>query len=193
MQEIWTQIEAWLRGNAPSVLNLIQPGASDAQISELESLLSIQFPEDVKASYRIHNGQLAYTHGLINGREFLSLERIKDEWQAWKDLLDDGTFQTDDGQDRGSEAAPGIFNVWWSSGWIPLTYDGSGNHDCLDLNPAEGGTYGQIITMWHDDPERKIVAPSFRDWLMQHAEGLESGKLIFSEEHNCIINADYES
>jgi hypothetical protein len=35
-----------------------------------------------------------------------------------------------------------------------------------------------------------IVALSFRDWLMQHAEGLASGKLIISDEHNCIVNAD---
>lgn len=104
--------------------------------------------------------------------------------------MDDGTFQTDDGEDQGSEAVPGICNVWWSPKWIPLTYDGSGNHDCLDLNPAEGGTFGQIITMWHDDPVREIVAPSFRDWLMQQAEGLESGKFIFSEEYNCIVNVD---
>ncbi len=190
MQEIWTQIETWLMANAPSLLDLIQPGASDAQISELESLLSIQLPEDVRSSYRIHNGQVPHTYGLISGLEFLSLERIKDEWLVWKELLDSGTFADEDGQDQGSEPAPGICNVWWSLRWIPLTYDGSGNHDCLDLNPAEGGIVGQIITMWHDDPVREIVAPSFRDWLMQHAEGLASGKLIFSEEDNCIVNAD---
>lgn len=190
IQEIWVQIETWLMANAPNVLDFIQPGASEAQISDLERSLSIQLPEDVKSSYRIHNGQRAYTYGLMSGREFLSLERIKDEWQAWKELLDDGTFETDDGQDQGSEPAQGICNVWWSPGWIPLTYDGSGNHDCLDLNPAEGGTYGQIITMWHDDPVREIVAPSFCDWLRQQGEGLASGRLIFSDEYNRVVNAD---
>jgi cell wall assembly regulator SMI1 len=179
--EIWVQIETWLRANAPKVLDVLQPGASDAQISELEDFLSMQLPEDVKSSYRIHNGQLTYEYGLIHRREFLSLERIKDEWECWKELLDSGTFETEDGEDIGSESAPGICNVWWSAKWIPLTYDGAGNHDCLDLNPAEGGTVGQIISMWHDDAERRIVAPSFRAWLQQYAEGLESGLFVFSE------------
>lgn len=190
MQEIWLQIENWLRANAPQVLDTLQPGASDDQIIELENFLSIRLPEDVRASYRIHNGQSSYDYGLIDGREFLSLERIKDEWQVWQELLDSGTFQTEDGQDQGSDPAPGICNVWWSSKWIPLTYDGSGNHDCLDLNPAEGGTVGQIIKMWHDDAAREIVSLSFRAWLQQYAEDLESGHLIFSEEYNGIVNID---
>lgn len=189
MQEIWVQIESWMGANAPDALDLLQPGASDAQITELEDVLSIQLPEDVKSSYRIHNGQSGYGW-LINGREFLSLERIQDEWQVWKELLDSGTFQTEEGQDQGSEPEPGICNVWWSSKWIPLTYDGSGNHDCLDLSPAEGGTVGQIITMWHDDADRRIVAPSFRAWLTQYAEGLASGRFIFSEAYNAIVNVE---
>jgi cell wall assembly regulator SMI1 len=190
MQEIWARIENWLRVNAPQVLEVLQPGASDVQIGELEAFLSVQLPDDVKSLYRICNGQSAYDYGLIDGRELLSLERIKDEWSVWKDLLDSGTFRDDDGQDRGSDPELGIGNVWWSVQWIPLTYDGSGNHDCLDLSPAEGGTDGQIITMWHDDAERKIVAPSFRAWLQQYADGLESGQLIFSEEYNGIVNAN---
>lgn len=190
MQEIWAEIEAWLRVNAPDMVHVLQPGASDAQIRELEDFLSIQFPEDVKSSYQIHNGQSTYEYGLINGREFLSLERIKDEWQVWKELLDSGTFQSDDGQDQGSDPAPGIRNVWWSAKWFPLTHDGGGNHDCLDLDPAETGTFGQIITLWHDDAEREIVAPSFRAWLEQYSKDLKSGQLIYSEVYNGIVSVD---
>ena len=190
MQEIWSRIESWLRVNAPQILETLQPGISDTQITELENFLSIRFPEDVRSSYRIHNGQSSYEYGFIDGREFLSVERIKDEWQVWKELLDSGTFQKEDGQDQGSDPAPGICNVWWSPKWIPLTYDGSGNHDCLDLNPTDRGTVGQIITMWHDDATREIVAPSFRAWLQQYAEGLESGRFIFSEEYAGIVNVD---
>lgn len=190
MQEIWSKIESWLRANAPQILETLQPGVSDVQITELENFLSIRFPEDVRASYQIHNGQASYEYGLMDGREFLSVEQIKGEWQIWKELLDSGTFQKEDGQDQGSNPAPGIRNVWWSPQWIPLTYDGSGNHDCLDLNPTARGTVGQIITMWHDDATLEIVAPSFRAWLQQYAEGLESGRLIFSQEQAGIVKVD---
>jgi cell wall assembly regulator SMI1 len=190
MQEIWSQIDTWLGINAPEILDLLQPGASDDEISKLEDFLSVQFPEDIRSSYRIHNGQSSYDHGfIIDGWELLSLERIRDEWTVWKQLLDDGTFQDEYGQDQGSEAAPGICNVWWSPKWIPLTYNGSGDHHCLDLSPAESGTVGQIITMWHDDPIREIVSISFRDWFKQYAQRLESGELIFSDEYG-IVNAN---
>ncbi|PPK42935.1 hypothetical protein B0G57_11531 [Trinickia symbiotica] len=33
------------------------------------------------------------------------------------------------------------------------------------LDGAEGGTYGQVIRIWHDDAQRELVASSFREWL----------------------------
>jgi cell wall assembly regulator SMI1 len=64
--------------------------------------------------------------------------------------------------------------------------DGRGNHHCLDLEPAKEGRVGQIITMWHDDAERTIVAPSFQAWLQQYVEDLESNKLHFCRTSNSI-------
>lgn len=31
MQEIWVRIESWMRANAPKVLDVLQPGASDVK------------------------------------------------------------------------------------------------------------------------------------------------------------------
>lgn len=189
MQEIWTRIEIWLQANAPEIFDAIQVGASDAQIEELAEVLSVDLPEDFKSLYRICNGQLDYSYGAIEGRELLSLDRIKEEWIVWKELIDCGDFKDENGKDQGCDPDPGIQNVWMSEKWIPLTWDGAGNHYCLDLDPAEGGTFGQIITMCHDAPYREIIAPSLRDWLTQYAAGLESGKFILSEEYG-IIEAD---
>ena len=191
MEEIWTKIETWLQNNAPQVLEILQHGASEDQVRELEDFLSVKFPDDFKSLYRICNGQSSCDYGVFNGREFLSLERIKDEWSIWKNLLDDGAFQESDGQDQGSNPELGIRNVWWSPQWIPFTCDGSGNHECLDLNPTECGTDGQIITMWHDDNERKIVALGIKTWLKKYAQGLETGQFVFSEEYNGIVNANH--
>lgn len=165
---------------------MLQSGASEAQLSELEAALSIRLPDDVKALYRLCNGQSSFDYGLLNGNEFLSLERIQDEWTIWKDLLDAGELVADD-DIQGDLIEAGIRKVWWSPKWIPLTYNGGGDHDCLDLAPTEKGVRGQIITMWHDDDERKVLSPSIRDWLQQYAEQLESGQLVFSEDYNGIV------
>jgi len=52
----------------------------------------------------------------------------------------------------------------------------------LDLDPAPTGVVGQIITMWHDTPEREVVADSFAELLAQFAEDLENDLYVFSEE-----------
>lgn len=185
MQTIWARIDTWLMANAPGVFKALQPGASDDQIEAFEKVLGVRLPDDVKASFRIHNGQLDYEYGLIDGRELLSLARIQDEWLVWKDLLESNMFE-----DMESEPEPGIRADWWNAAWIPLTHDGSGNHDCLDLAPTKDGTVGQIISMWHDAADREQVAPSFRIWLSQLADGLESGQYIFSEEYGGIVNSE---
>ncbi len=179
MKEIWARIDAWLKVNAPKVFDRLQPGASDSVIEAVENALSIQFPEDVKASYRIHNGQQTiYDYGLIpDAQEFLSLDRVQAEWAVWKELLNQGQLVGK------SEPGLGIKSDWWNARWIPLTWDGDGNHYCLDLDPAEGGTVGQIIRMIHDDSYRELLAPSFHSWLEDYAAKLESGEYVFSEKH----------
>jgi cell wall assembly regulator SMI1 len=186
MEEIWTQIDAWLEANAPVVSQSLQPGASDSQIQALEDTLSIYLPEDVRASYRIHNGQSTVdygAHGLIPlVREFLCLERIQDEWQVKKEVFNPEAFP-----DLESEPAPGIKTDFWNLQWIPLTSDGGGDNHCLDLDPAEGGTSGQIITMVQQDTRREVVATSFRNWLEEYAKKLESGEYVFSKEYDGIV------
>lgn len=189
MQEIWTRIENWIKVKAPEVFEVIQVGATEAQIRQLEEFLAIKLPEDVKSLYRVCDGQLDYSYGVIEGRELLSLDRIKEEWIVWQELIDAGDFNDENGIDQACEPDAGIQNVWMSKKWIPLTYDGAGNHYCLDLDPAEGGTVGQIITVWHDAPYREIIAPSVRDWLDEYAQALESDKFVFSEEYG-IVEAD---
>jgi cell wall assembly regulator SMI1 len=185
MEEIWERIDAWLKVNAPKVFDTLQPGASDSQIQAVENALSIQLPADVKASYRIHNGQQPiYDYGLIpEAQEFLSLERIQQEWQGWKRFLDEAGSLEDE-----SEPDPGIRADWWNMKWIPFTYEGTSDCYCFDLYPAEGGNIGQIITMIHDEACRELLAPNFQSWLEEYAAKLESGEYVFSEKYNGIVS-----
>jgi cell wall assembly regulator SMI1 len=188
ISEIWNRIETWLQANAPSVLEVLQPGASDIQINELEELIGAQLPEDVRSSYQIHNGQMVDTWEFIGGqREFLSLEGIKREWKFWKHLFDGEAFQEDNGQDQGSNPDPEICNVFWHPKWIPFVCDEEHSSECLDLNPSEEGRVGQIITMSYYTLDRKTVAASFGEWLGQYADSLEAGKFILSSQYNWIV------
>jgi cell wall assembly regulator SMI1 len=185
MKETWIKIENWLKKNAGQIYESLNEGATDEDFEELEDLIDKKLPEEFKAFYRIHNGQTQSSLGIIDAEELLSIERIMDEWSVWKELYDKGVFD-----DSVSEADKGVKEDWWNPLWVPITYDGSGNHYCLDLSPDEGGKKGQIIRIWHDSPERELIEDSFSMWVNYFAEELESGEYFFSEEFGGIINKE---
>ena len=164
-------------------------GASEAEFEQLEQLIQAKLPEDFKVLYRVFNGQ-AYEEGYVfDGEEWLSLERMAEEWEVWKGLLDDGEFD-DDEEEADEDADPEVKTVWWSPLWIPFTYDGSGNHLCLDLDPTSEGTYGQVIRMWHDDPQRPLEGKTFADWLETYIRGMEEGLYVYSEDYGGIFKKE---
>src|SRR5688572_27897166 len=126
MKTVWNRIEKWLDANAPEVLRGLNPPATRAQIADAEAELGVSFPEEVVDTFLIHNGQASDTPWLLDGWEFMSLERIVDEWKIWKGLLDSLDFEGINSESDGHTVTD-----WWNARWIPLTYDGSGNHHCL--------------------------------------------------------------
>ncbi len=183
MKETWTKIENWLKQNANHIYNSLNDGANEEDFENLEELINKTFPDDFKMFYTVHNGQESASEGLIDTEELLSIERIMDEWQAWKNLYDEGVFY-----ESAVEVDNGIKEKWWHPAWIPLTYDGSGNHYCLDLSPDEGGQKGQVIRIWHDSPERELIANSFTEWVEKFAKDIGNEEYIYSEEWGGVVN-----
>ncbi|MBF9141347.1 SMI1/KNR4 family protein [Hymenobacter properus] len=185
MQEVWARFENWLQAHAPQLLENLSLGASETALEKLAQTLDAALPDDFLAFYRIHNGQQSQSGGLINAEELLSVPRMLEEWTVWNDLLAGGDFEG-----ASSTPARGIRADWWNPRWLPLTYDGAGNHCCLDLAPADGGTYGQVIRMWHDDAERTLLASSFTEWITDYVQALEAGQYVFSEDYDGILSVD---
>lgn len=184
IQDIWNRIHEWLRLHAPPIAQNLQGGATETEIRELEQFLGVQLPADVRASYLICNGQKESEevgNELLPTGEFLSLQGIKDEWQCWQEVMNNS------GDDLASESAKGIRDVWWHPAWIPFTSNGSGDSDCIDLAPTEGGTVGQIIRMWHGDSYRDLLFPDFRSWLEAFATELENGDYFYAEDEAGLV------
>ncbi len=185
MKETWTKIENWLKTHAAPVYESLNEAASDEDFEELEDLINKKLPENFKTFYRIHNGQSPMSEGLIDGEELLCIKRIMEEWEVWKELDDKGVFD-----DSVSDADKGVREDWWNPFWIPITYDGSGNHYCLDLSPDEGGKKGQIIRIWHDSAERELIADSLEEWMNDYADELEEGSFVYSDEFGGVIDKE---
>lgn len=189
METLWNRIKAVLQEIAPELLKQLNPGISQKEIEILEAAIGTKLPEDMVAFYKVHNGQDRESAGLINGEELLSLERVYDEWFVWKDLSDNGTFEEDKVAFR-SEPENGIKNDWWNPKWIPVTYNGSGDHICIDLDPAAEGKKGQMIRMWHDARERSLESGSFKEWIENYVHLLESGQMVYDEDYFGIYNKE---
>ena len=180
---IWNRIKNWLTKNASHLKSELNAPASEDDIVKLENMISGELTKEYIDFLKIHNGQNRDSEGLINTEELLSTERIIEEWSVWKELLDNGEF-------NGIQSEPdkGIRNDWWNSRWIPITYDGSGNHYCIDFNPSNGGKNGQVIRIWHDSPERELIANSFKEWMTNYVQDLEKGNYVYSEDWGGIIS-----
>ncbi|AKV02730.1 glucan synthase 1-related protein [Labilithrix luteola] len=134
-------------------------GAPKSVIAEVEAVLGVALPDEVRAFYLAHDGGPP-NEPACGGRELISLAGMVSQWKHWKRAFDDGAFEDDD-----VEADEGVQEAWWIPGWIPITYDFGGNHDMLDLAPAQGGRRGQIVSVWHDDPSRTVNHDDFLSWL----------------------------
>ena len=133
--------------------------ACTPDINKLEAVINASLPEEFIQCLRNHNGQKGRAAGLFNGMQFLSCQSITTEWLIWKQLFDSNEFIN-----HIVISDSGVAKTWWHPMWIPFTADGFGNHLCIDLAPEDGGKSGQIISLFHDDPLRKIQADSFADW-----------------------------
>ena len=170
----------------------LNAGASEADFAELEQTLGYALPEEFKELYRVANGETDID-GVFAGEEWLSIERIIDEYNIWQELYQNGTFQEDDGSDFGCEPEAGIKpDFWWNPKWISLTADGSGNSKMIDLDPAEQGRAGQIIQMWHDDAAREKEADSLREFLQNYVRDLEAGLYVLDAEYGLILQSELD-
>ncbi len=141
-------------------------GASEAAFTALETTLGFPLSASMKAYYRAHDGGPEDADDFVDaddlgGRELLSLERIASEWKVWKGLLDAGDF----GDNDHSDPEKGVQQRWWIPQWVPVTYDGSGNHHVVDMAPADFGVAGQVLSFWHDEETRTVVGKGFLAWL----------------------------
>lgn len=173
--KLWKRIERALKAHRSATKSL-NKRATEEQIAACEAALGVTFPPDLRASYLIHNGQKTNADGVFpegfadldSDFALLSLEEIANEWKTWKQLADTGEFKK-----QKSQPDAGIRPDWWNPKWVPIACDGGGDSLCVDLDPAKGGTAGQVISHHHADEARSKKATSIRALLHALSEHLE--------------------
>lgn len=65
IKEAWDKILLFMSKNYPYVRAAINVGASERELDEAETKLNLKFPDELRCSLRIHNGQRLTTMGLF--------------------------------------------------------------------------------------------------------------------------------
>ncbi|WP_175844770.1 SMI1/KNR4 family protein [Burkholderia arboris] len=160
VHDAWKRIEHAIAVHPASLPGGLNGPADELAIAELQTALGATLPDDLIASLRLHDGQVDPDAVFAESDALLSAQEIVAQWSIWQKLVSSGDF---DGMS--SEPDTGIRDDWYNLKWLPFTHDGSGNHLCIDLDPAAGGVAGQVIRVWHDDELRERVASSYAEWL----------------------------
>ncbi|MBO0698819.1 MAG: SMI1/KNR4 family protein [Zavarzinella sp.] len=208
----WDRIFAWYDANTLPGTLVGNRGATERQLADLEALVGTRLPDDFRESYRLLDGTrgrwLLY-HGWL-----LSLAEIADQWQTCREWQAQPEYGKGPAYQPRQLESPEIKPVWWTPLRVPITANGGGDHDMLDLDPAAGGTRGQVIHFSHEvGPVNLLVGPRRRrrradqpslwddgdeadpgsalgtgmaGWLAQIADELESGVHAYSESSQMV-------
>ena len=149
--------------------------ATAAAVAQTEAALGFSLPDDVRALYELADGQ-ADGPSLLNAFSLMSLAEMVEAAAFLNDFFPDG-YNEENPDHAPIEPDAGIKPTWWSPYWVPLMTNDGGDYYCADLDPADGGTVGQIIAYFHDEIFRLHIASSVASLLHMVAEGLEDGSL----------------
>lgn len=181
---------AWGKANAPTMLEDLNPSASEADIVALEAELGLSIPTNFRESLKVHNGE---SDGwpckvFADCGAYLGTDRILETWRQLQEIAADLSDYQVDMPDREDLIREGIIEVsgpvrpeMYLPEWIPIMECNGDVFWALDLAPDAGGTSGQIIEVDWEGCSWKVVADSFAVFLDRYAAGLEAGDYQIAE------------
>ena len=162
----------------------LNPPATAEEIQHAEKEMNVTFPDDLRALYLTHNGEIESGPGFFFGLPFLSLADMLSEWKAWKGLDEDEELNEID--------AYSVPHLWIKESyanrhWIPISTDFGGNNIGIDFDPDTSGKVGQVINFGRDEEVKYVIAHQISDFLSFIAQTLQSGP------HTIYDGEDYVS
>lgn len=183
--DAWARIERWFSAHHPSLDLKLRPGANDRAIAAAEKKLGVTFPDDFRASLRVHDGQENEPDVRLWpwGQRLGSLDGLTRCWKDDRGLFDQEEMAerfewlSDDGRVRQVHPHPAHVPIAGSTYW-------DYSRLLLDYVPGPKGTTGQVIA--RDDVDFVFVCPTFGELLERTARGLEDGTIA-------VKAGDYDS
>jgi cell wall assembly regulator SMI1 len=167
----WRTIEGVLWENAHSVYRALRKPATETQIARLARLVPAKLPREFVQSLKTHDGLRDSYLGQNRLFDYYALLPVAAIIAEYKGIC---ALQAQDpigGSWAGADA--GVRNdARFRPGWVPFM-DADGDKLVLDLDPAPGGTCGQVFE-WSStgSTHNRVLASSFSEWLAGLADTL---------------------
>jgi len=176
----WNRIEAWLQVHAPEALTQFRPPATSEMIARAGVALNT-LAADYRDLIQIHDGvrNASFGAGVLEDFVLYSLEDALDSRQEMQRVAQEGREAYPDIRDSKMKPDPGVRQVWWHDAWLPVAVAAGDPRTMifLDLDPAPGGTRGQLVRHVIDEHGLTVVARSVGEWLTRIVLALESGQV----------------
>lgn len=181
MTEIWSAIRTRLSALGwHALLADLRAPALPGELAALREEAGLDPPAHLTASLQIHDGG-AGRYRLIDPWDLLPASVIAEKRRFmhgdFAALLAKEGVALRDGQEGRGPVRP---IIWNDHGW-PFADDGTGNLLCVDDDPAEGGTHGQVILWSADPPFVEVIAGDLREFFECYHAGLAGEAYAFSE------------
>lgn len=152
-----------LKDKAPLILEAFQDGCKEEKFSRLEEIAGAKLPDDILMLYKHSNGfNNEHVANLFYGFPFSPIEVVTSAQEALKSENDMRPLRYAD---------RGIQNQYtFGVKRIPIGDDSGTSMLCVDLDPAEGGKYGQVILLDYE----MDVALRLNDSIMEMVEQFEA-------------------
>ncbi|AZM51209.1 SMI1/KNR4 family protein [Streptomyces sp. WAC 01529] len=163
IDDAWQRIESWLERNAPATMASLLPGASEAEIEELQESLGVRLPVGLRALWSRRAGV-----GPDSTPGFMPRECVLMSFEVVRRVYERQMFlrrQDEEAQQRTGDTEE--ITVWRPS-WIPFASIGADALSGLCLD-AETGR----IWYWCEYAERSIQFESLTDYVEEMADVLE--------------------
>lgn len=170
---LWQRIEEQLAARFPAFPVTLGGPATVEEVAACEQALGLQLPTDFAASCLVHRS-IAFA-GLVTGMpQQLDLADLP----ASRDAQEIGAWTSDRPEQPGAAIRE---DHGPRAGWVPLEPDDGGDIAALDLDPAPGGRYGQVIGLDRGSPAG-VEAGSWLELLERFAANLEADRYVLHRD-----------
>jgi cell wall assembly regulator SMI1 len=166
ISKLWQRLESWLATHRKRYFEGLAPGATPAELEELQRALGMPLPAELSAWLKRHNGQsYDFTGSFVESWNLMTTRQIA----GAKRELDAMATDTPSG---------------WQKTWIPFLSDTQGDYVCLDTTESPP----PVRELWVGQPEHRIVAPSLTAWFVRFVEEVERGEYNEDPERGLFLH-----